>query len=194
MFTNYHRIAVVQESENEYESAIKMYGLSLRVLQDLHQHRQLQPDRQALIGIVEAAIKTCQRSSIALGDWETLLQQPPALVPELLNIRGQRCLELGWTDDAVEAVAKLRELKTATGGQLYNAACIYSRCAASIKADEKELTTAQSAARQKHVAGALATLREAIAAGFDKFDHLKNDPQLAPVRNLPEFQKLLPAE
>jgi hypothetical protein len=39
----------------------------------------------------------------------------------------------GRTNDAIQAVAKLRELGTATAVQLYNAACVYSLSATAIQ-------------------------------------------------------------
>ena len=104
-------------------------------------------------------------------------------------------VQAGRIADAVQAVAKLRELGTATAEQLYNAACVYSLCAAAIKPekDQDALTAEQSAARQQHIADALATLREAIAAGWKGFAHMQTDPDLAPLRDLPEFKALLPA-
>ena len=47
-----------------------------------------------------------------------------------------------------------------------------------------------TAARQQHVADALTTLREAIAAGWKDFAHIPKDPDLAPLRELPEFKAL----
>ena len=99
---------------------------------------------------------------------------------------------------------------TATAEQLYNAACVYSRCAANISASGRRepaetsgetsegsrpplaLTAEQSAARQQHIADALATPREAIAAGWKDFAHMQNDLDLIPLRDLPEFTALLP--
>jgi hypothetical protein len=39
---------------------------------------------------------------------------------------------------------------------------------------------------------ALACLKEAIAAGFKDFDHMKQDSDLAVLRDPPEFQPLFP--
>ena len=87
----------------------------------------------------------------------------------------------------------MHELGTATAEQLYNAACVYSLCAAAIKPekDQDALTTEQSAAREQHIADALATLREAIAAGWKDFAHMQKDSDLIPLRDLPEFKALL---
>jgi len=101
-------------------------------------------------------------------------------------------LDEGRTAEAVQAVAKLRELGTATAGQLYNAACVYSLCAGRLGAAPSLLTAEQSAARQQHIADAVATLREAIAAGWKDFAHMQKDPDLTVLRDLPEFKALLP--
>jgi hypothetical protein len=52
----------------------------------------------------------------------------------------------------------------------------------------------RAAARQQHIADSLATLREAIAAGWKDFDHIQKDPDLAPLRDLPEFKTLWPGK
>ena len=106
-------------------------------------------------------------------------------------MRGTQSVQAGRAADAAVAVARLRELGTATAGQLYNAARVYSLCAAAIKPDPDPLTAEQSAARQQHIAAALATLREAIAAGWKDFAHMQKDPDLTPLRDLPEFQELI---
>ena len=110
-------------------------------------------------------------------------------------MRGTQSVQAGRVADAVQAVAKLRELGTATAGQLYNAACVYSLCAAAIKPDPDALTAESrraGTARQQHIAAALATLREAIAAGWNDFAHMQKDPDLAQLRDMPEFKALLP--
>ena len=43
----------------------------------------------------------------------------------------------------------------------------------------------------QHVAAALATLRQAVAAGYSDFKHLASDPDLAPLRDREDFKKLL---
>ena len=140
---------------------------------------------------MQQAIQQCRLAVTALGDWKTLLEQPAEVLPALLEMRGTQSVQAGRVADAVQAVAKLRELGTATAGQLYNAACVYSLCAAAIKTEPDALTAEQSAARQQHIADALATLREALAAGWKDFAHMQKDPDLTPLRDLPEFQELV---
>ena len=117
---------------------------------------------------MDQAIQQCRHAATALGDWKTLLEQPADVLPVLLEMRGTQSVQAGQAADAVGAVAKLRELGAATANQLYNAACVYSLCAS-----------------------ALATLREAIAVGWKDFAHMQKDPDLAPLRDLPEFKELI---
>ena len=144
--------------------------------------------------VVQQAIQQCRHAATALGDWKTLLEQPADVLPALLELRGTESVQAGRAADAVGAVAKLRELGTATADQLYNAACVYSLCAAAIKPekDQDALTAEQTAARQQHIADALATLREAVAAGYNDFAHMQKNPDLAPLHDLPEFKALFP--
>ena len=110
----------------------------------------------------------------------------------LLNLRWTQLVQESRTAEAVQAVAKLRELGTATAGQLYNAACVYSLCAAGINAEKDELTAEQVAERQKHIDHALETLREAIKAGWNDFAHMQTDADLTVLRDLAEFRALFP--
>jgi hypothetical protein len=68
---------------------------------------------------------------------------------------------------------------------------VFSLCAASIKApDGKELTAEQTQQHQAWINDALAELQQALAAGWKDFAHLQKDPDLAILRDLPEFQAL----
>lgn len=182
----------VQQKEQQYEQAIETYGRGLTVLQSLKEQMRLAPANERWIGILELAIQQCKLAPTALTDWKVLLEQPVDVLPALLDLRGQEFVQAGRVADAIQAVAKLRELGTATKGQLYNAACVYGVCAARIKPAKDELTAEQAAQRQKHIADALATLREAIKAGYKDLAHMQKDADLAPLRDLPEFNALLP--
>ena len=131
-------------------------------------------------------------ATTALGDWKTLLQQPADVLPVLLEFRAMESVQAGDVTETMQAVAKLRELGTATADQLYNAACVCSLCATAIKPVKDELTVEQAAQRQKHIDNALQTLREAIKAGYKDFAHMQKDSDLNVLHDLPEFKALLP--
>jgi len=184
LYISHHKIAFVHQKQKLYEQAIESYGRGLKVLQALKGQNRLVPANEKWIGILEQAIQQCQHAVTALGDWKTLLEQPAELLPVLLDLRATELVQEGRTAEAVQAVAKLRELGTATAGQLYNAACVYSLCAGRLGA-APSLLAEQIAERQKHIDHALATLREAIAAGWKEFDHMQKDPDIAVLRDLP---------
>jgi hypothetical protein len=56
-----------------------------------------------------------------------------------------------------------------------------------------ELSPDEQATREKYVKLALATFQQAIAAGFNDADQIREDDDLLPLRTLPEFQHLLEA-
>ncbi len=192
LVVSHHKIAKVHQTQKQYEQAIESYGRGLKVLQALREQKRLAPANERWIGIVEEAIQQCKHAATALVDWKTLLEQPAELLHVLLDLRGTELVQAGRTAEAVQAVAKLRELKTATAGQLYNAACVYSLCAGRPGAAPSLLTAEQIAARQQYIDHALETLREAVKAGWKDFDHMQEDPDLTVLRDLPEFKALLP--
>jgi tetratricopeptide (TPR) repeat protein len=100
----------------------------------------------------------------------------------------------GRLAEVARAGAKLRELEPKTGDSLYSAACAYGLCAALVDKDKPAPTDAEQAERKKFTDLSLACLREALAAGFNNFEHMKQDPDLAALQDLPEFQKLFPGK
>jgi tetratricopeptide (TPR) repeat protein/tRNA A-37 threonylcarbamoyl transferase component Bud32 len=188
------KMGAAHQEAKQFGKAVTWYRQALEVLERLEKAKELTPTQKGQIAAVQLRIQECQLAGVALGEWQKLLEQPAAVLPALLQMRGTESLKAGRVAEAVQAVAKLRELGTAKANQLYNAACVYSLCAAAIKPekDADALTAEQSAARQQHIADALATLREAIAAGFKDLAHMQKDPDLAPLRDLPEFKALIP--
>jgi hypothetical protein len=55
-----------------------------------------------------------------------------------------------------------------------------------------ELTPEQQAERDRFVTLALTALKAAVEAGFDNFEHLQQDPDLAALREHPDYKALLP--
>ncbi len=53
------------------------------------------------------------------------------------------------------------------------------------------MTVEQQTQRQDFIDLAIACLRESIAAGWTDFDHMQQDPDLAVLRDLREFEELM---
>lgn len=80
-------------------------------------------------------------------------------------------LEVGRREEAITEGAAALELSPGDSLMLYNGACLYSQLGETKRA--------------------VATLRDAIAAGVTNFGWMKNDPDLDPIRNDPEFLELV---
>jgi len=187
----YGAFAHLQQQVKQYEQAIESYGRGLKVLQAMKDQGRLPSANERWIGIIEQSIQRCKHATMALGDWKTLLEQPADLLPVLLDLRGTELVKEGRTAEAVQAVAKLRELKTGTAGQLYNAACVYSLAAASVAKDKPELLADERALRDGYADEAVATLREAVAAGWKDFAHIKKDSDLDAIRQHPGYKAIV---
>ena len=131
----------------------------------------------------------------ATGDWETALELA-AKESVMLYYRAAEMANQQKFDDAAQAAAKFREIAQAAtedkAGHLYNAACAYGLCAAAVQPAEGEALTEEEQTRRKGYLGlSLACLKEAVAGGYEDREHARKDPDLAVLRDLPEFQKLV---
>src|SRR5262249_7041643 len=88
--------------------------------------------------------------------------------------------------DPVEEVLKPENTDSAT---LYDAACFYALIAA--RAAKQAPKNTSSVRAEKYAMRAVALLRQAVQKGWKDFTHLKNDPDLNPLRSRADFQKLL---
>jgi hypothetical protein len=126
-----------------------------------------------------------------ITDWESFIRQPGAR--SQLATRIALLAKAGLFDDIPQSAAMLRSLDAENPDNLYNAGCGYAICAAAIAPAENEsLTPEQLAQQQEYIDLALNCLRESIAVGYSDFEHMQQDPDLAVLRDLPEFDELIP--
>ncbi len=92
-----------------------------------------------------------------------------------------------------QAAAKLQEWEPKKGVNLYNAACAYGQPHALVVKNKPTPVGNEEAERQKYINLSLACLKEAIAAGYKNFDHIKRDEDLIALHGLPEFENLFPS-
>ena len=98
-----------------------------------------------------------------------LLQNPDDARARL--IYANQLGRVGRKDDALREGTKALVLSPGDPVMLYNAACMYASLAESDRAIE--------------------ALQQAIEAGYTNLGWMRNDPDLIPLRELPEFQRLL---
>jgi hypothetical protein len=94
--------------------------------------------------------------------------------------------------DAAATADHLAE-RAANAVMVYNTASIYSRSVAAVAPGKKpdELKPEERSLRERYGARALALLRQAVKAGFKDAARVKRDSDLDPIRDRPDFQKLL---
>ena len=107
-----------------------------------------------------------------IGFYEKLLQDHPKFVDALMAL-GETYTRRGWHEKGLSVDHQLTQLKPHEPVVWYNLACSLSLL--------------------KRFDEALDALRQAIGLGYDDFDYLLKDPDLAGLRQLPKFRQLLEA-
>lgn len=179
----------------DYPASIASYQAGLKVAAAVQKRGLLKDSVEPLIQALDQKMTTSRIQQVATGDWETVLKQAMKS-PVLLYHRAAVFAKRKKFDEAAQAAAKYQEIaQAATEGQadqLYNAARAYGLCAAAVQPAEGEtLTEEQQTRREGFLDLSLACLKEAIAAGYDNFERARKDSDLAALRELPEFQKLI---
>ena len=140
---------------------------------------------------IEENIEYCRTAEIATGDWDSLLKREESELSELLSVRCTELASRGRIDDVAQVGAKHLELEPRTHGNLYNAACAYSLCAAILVNRGTTLSEAEEAERARFLELSRSSLKEAIAAGWTNFEWTRKDSDLVELRKLPDFEDLL---
>jgi serine/threonine-protein kinase len=130
---------------------------------------------------VEGRLRVCRAAAAALADPAVTLKQPEELRGPVLSAvtialaRGKEPGKAAATADLLAANAK-------GPGDLYNAACGYALCVP---------LAGDPGTKEKYAARAINLLRQAIARGYKDTAHLKEDTDLAALRERDDFKKLL---
>src|SRR5262249_52872063 len=98
---------------------------------------------------------------------------------------------LGRPAEAAAASRERGQLWPENPAELYQVACELAQCVPLVARGRDALSPEEQAERQKYADLALETLRQAVAHGFRDLDRLQKEPDLAPLRSRPEFQKFL---
>jgi tetratricopeptide (TPR) repeat protein len=189
---SFSKLGRVRQELGEYEVAIEEFQRGVIVLDKLIEAKLLVESSGKEKAILQRYITFCQNAIVATGKWEALLKSDAKQLPALLSIRATELAKRGRLNDVEQTAARLRDYKPASGITLYNAGCGYGLCAALAVKGKTKPTEDDFKLKQKYTDLALACLKEAIAAGYKDFDHMKQDSDLAALRDLPEFQELFP--
>jgi serine/threonine protein kinase/predicted negative regulator of RcsB-dependent stress response len=192
LMVSHYKLGEVHIQAGQFEQASERFTQGIAVLDGMIAKGQsVKPSQQEKAGL-ERRRQFCTSAKLATGDWDSLLKADAKVLPELLVLRATKMLKRGELAHAVQAGDKLRELTPKDKNNLYNAACVYARCAEFVTKDKPDPTDAEQAERQNFLNLAIECLKESLAAGWDDFDHLRKDEDLTPLRSLPEFKMLFP--
>jgi len=107
-----------------------------------------------------------------------------------LSVSGLAIAEVmqGKIDAGIATAEAAREEHGDDANYLYNTACVYGRAVEQVS--KQPVTPERDARLDKYRQQAIADLQAAIEGGFDDLDWLREDPDLASLHDLPEFQQL----
>ena len=129
---------------------------------------------------------------MATGDWSAIEALPEAQRLLVLYYRVYAFAGQGKLSEATEALDRWVALGPTKADDLYNLACGHGVLVAALRKASPEPNEDEQRREAQHVAAALATLRQSISAGYSDFKHMATDTDLATLRDLPEFQSMLP--
>lgn len=190
---SHRNVAELEVQLDQFDAAMDHYNQGIDILNEMIEKNLLAESAAEEKEVVQSRISICRGAALLIGDWESLLNFVDArMLPTLLGRRARELAKRGRLAGVVQAAAKLREIDPQTKGNLYNAACAYGLCATLVVKDKPAPTDVEQAEQQKYLDLSLACLKEAIAAGYDNFDHLRKDTDLTALHGLPEYEALFP--
>jgi serine/threonine protein kinase len=125
-----------------------------------------------------------------------LAQNPrhPKARREYLDLCIGRAVALAQFGDCSRAAKDAGEVAAQddlTRVDVYNVACVYSRCAEAAGKDTTRTPAGRAELQEQYAGRAVATLSQAVAKGFKNVPALQTDPDLNAVRGREDFQRLL---
>jgi serine/threonine-protein kinase len=93
--------------------------------------------------------------------------------------------------EAAALTRQRQELWPDSPEQLYSVACEWARYVPLVGKGQAEPGAEGQVQRRRYADEAMAALRQAVAKGYKQVEHIKNNPDLVPLRPRPDFQALL---
>ena len=102
--------------------------------------------------------------------YERLLKEHPNFVDALVAL-GESYTRRGWYEKGLQVDQQLTQLRPSEPVVWYNYACSLSLL--------------------KRYDDSIEALRQSILLGYDDFEYMGRDPDLAPLRHLPKFRRMI---
>jgi tetratricopeptide (TPR) repeat protein len=132
----------------------------------------------------------------ALQEWDQALAHDAGRYRDWWRMRrAQTLVRLGERLRALDEAKAVTGRQTVSGDVLYEAAGVYSLCAAAVPEDSRLPAAERAKLAEQYAVLAVDLLRRAGADGFFRYPanraRLRQEAAFAPVRSRPDFQKLL---
>jgi tetratricopeptide (TPR) repeat protein len=184
---SYVNLGIAIRDQGKPEASLEWFAKAIALLETLLNNESV-PARQYLRNAHWSrvqALNKLARFGAAVKDWDRILalNTVPAEEP---SIRFDRAVSLARAGDHAKAVAEANALAQAKDVQaimLYNLACICAIASSTVKDDVM--------LREQYAARAVELLGQAIAKGFNNFEHIKKDDDLKSLRERGDYKKLL---
>jgi tetratricopeptide (TPR) repeat protein len=191
---NYNYLGSVERMARDYEAAASWYQHAYDILHDLESQRKLNDlSKQNLLAKTRFYLTVCRASGQAIDDLDFALAQAPPKAAALLFIRSAVLASRGQHVLAAEAAEKLRALDPKNMDFLYDAACGYALCVASIGQGKSpgQLTAEEAAAGKRYAARAIETLSAAVQLGYKDAARIESDIDFAAIRQEEGYHALI---
>lgn len=191
--SSYYNLGHAQMELEQFAEAADSGNAGIELLKALIADGDKTAETRQQLQFFEMVTAIATEAALVLGPLEDILKLPIDELPAMLEKRGIELVGRGRFDELAPTAEAIVRSEAATESQIYNAACFFSMTAASIKPDPGEtLSEEQTTRRQALIKQGIEALKTALLAGFDDLDLLRNDPDLASLRESEEFKTLLP--
>jgi eukaryotic-like serine/threonine-protein kinase len=177
----FERLAEMFPKRAECHSQLATMCQNLGVL--LHDRGELAEARTFLEQAVSRQSRAVQLNPRNVSYRRLLAQHDEKLATTLIR--------LGEHAAAAQAASETIHLSSESADQHYNVGCLLAQCAALADKDSRLSAEKRKELAQSYADRAVEMLREAIRVGFQDAKHMKNDPDLDPLRLRDDFKKLV---
>ncbi len=168
---------------NEFDEAIKAYTLALTINSELAEAYSMRANTHLRRDEFDQAGK----------DFNKALELDPDDSQAVTGVAIVQAIQGDW-EKAVQFVKERADQFPHDRFFPYNMACVYARAIESIRKSNPELSLEQKQKILDLQNDALTQLKVSMSLGFNQFDWMKVDPDLASIRDLEEFKRLLKGE
>lgn len=185
-----HYLANALRHAGEYDKAEEVVRSALLRARDLANRGQLAGVYSNTVEALERDIKHTGLARNAASQWP-----PPSSLSEedrflSCYYRVLHFANRGDLDVAEKSLAYWISLSP-PGNERYNLACGHAILVGALGANSSSDREERRARIDAHKTAALAALGEAIAAGYNDFEHARSDLDFVSLREMPEFKKLV---